>query len=143
MEIGHKPLIWNDTLMVGVELIDDQHQILVDMLNELNNKLSENIGRAVLQNIVHDLMSYAVYHFDTEEEIMLENQYPAKDFQAHLHEHGEFAKKVAGLNQDLQQGKMISREDLLAFLNGWLVKHILEIDMQIGKFMKEKTSQYY
>jgi len=131
----YEPIIWNETLMTNVKVIDEQHRILVAMLNEANDKLSENSGREMLEEIVHDLMSYALYHFDTEEELMLSNQYTQAEQADHFNEHRLFSKTVSALQQDLRQGKLISREDLLSFLNDWLINHILKTDKKLGVFL--------
>lgn len=137
MKVGYEPIVWNESLMTGVESIDEQHQILVNMLNEANHRLTESSGRDVLEEIVRDLMSYALYHFDNEEEMMVENAYTPEEQEAHFREHRSFSAKVSGLQQDLRQGKLISREELLSFLNGWLINHILHTDMQLAKFLNK------
>lgn len=137
MNVGYEPIVWNESLMTGIESIDEQHQILVNMLNESNHRLTTNSGRDVLEEIVRDLMSYALYHFDNEEEMMVENAYTEEEKQAHFREHRAFSKKVSDLQQDLRQGKLISREELLSFLNGWLINHILNTDQKLGKFLNQ------
>jgi hemerythrin-like metal-binding protein len=139
MEVSHEPIVWSDALMTGVQEIDEQHQILVNMLNEANARLTEYSGHDVLQNIIRDLMSYALYHFDTEEELMVENQYDQVDREIHFREHRGFSDKVSKLQQELRQGKLVSREELLTFLNGWLINHILKTDMQLGRFLKQSS----
>ena len=128
-------IIWNETLMTGVKVIDEQHQILVNMINDANSRISENCGREPLEEIVRDLMSYALYHFDTEEEMMLENSYDAQDQEAHFQEHRKFSAKVSALQQELQQGKLFPREKLTSFLYNWLINHILKTDMQLARFL--------
>lgn len=140
MSIGHEPIVWTEKLMTGVESIDEQHQILVNMLNEANQRLTASSGRDVLEEIVRDLMSYALYHFDNEEEMMVENDYTAEEKEAHFREHRAFSKKVSDLQQDLRQGNLISREELLSFLNGWLINHILNTDQKLGKFLNQATA---
>lgn len=128
-------IVWNDSLVTGVQVIDKQHQILVDMLNEANNRLTERSGREVFEEIVHDLLSYALYHFDTEEALMVTHHYDQSLQQIHFQEHRNFSRTVAQLQQDLQQNKLISRDELLGFLNGWLVNHIMKTDKQLGSFL--------
>jgi hemerythrin-like metal-binding protein len=137
----HETIVWNETLMTGVAIIDEQHHILVDMLNEANTRLTENSGRIVLEDIVHDLMSYAVYHFDTEEELMVENHFDPEELKIHVREHRAFSTKVSGLQQELKQGKLISREELLSFLNGWLINHILKTDMKLAGFLNKAKAR--
>jgi hemerythrin-like metal-binding protein len=133
----YEPIVWNESLMTGVGVIDEQHQILVNMINDAHDKLGKNNGRSALEEIVRDLMSYALYHFDTEEELMHGYQYPEGERELHALEHRAFSTKVANLQLDLKQGKLIARNDLLAFLNGWLVNHILKVDMKLGNFLND------
>lgn len=137
MKARYEPIVWNESLMTGVASIDEEHRILVGMLNEANYRLSESSSREVLEEIVHDLMSYALYHFDNEEEMMVEKAYAPEEKEAHFREHRSFSAKVAGLQQDLKQGKLIAREELLAFLNGWLIDHILNTDMRFARFLDQ------
>jgi hemerythrin-like metal-binding protein len=62
-------LEWGPALVTGVEAIDEQHKMLVDMLNEANLRMRSHIDRSVTEDIVRDLMSYALYHFETEEDL--------------------------------------------------------------------------
>ncbi len=140
MRDGSEPIVWNESLVTGVAIIDEQHQILVNMFNEANHRLTESSGRSVLEEIVRDLMSYALYHFDTEEDLMVEKGYDQQGREAHFREHRSFSAKISGLQQDLGQGKLISREELLSFLNGWLLNHILNTDQRLGKFLKQTAA---
>ncbi len=135
MQVSYEPIVWNETLMTGVAVIDEQHQILVNMLNDANAQLTGNVSRDALEKIVRDLMSYALYHFDTEEELMVEEDYAVTDREQHFGEHRDFSKTVADVQSGLAQGKLITREELLGFLNGWLINHILKTDQQLGKFI--------
>ncbi len=135
MNLGYKPIVFDDSLTTGIAEIDDQHRILVNMINEANDRLVENSGRDVLSEIVRDLMSYALYHFETEETLMVAKGYATEPQETHLHEHRAFSAKVAALQREIAQGNLISREDLLSFLNGWLVNHIRNTDMKLGRFL--------
>ena len=134
-------LEWGPKLLTGIEAIDEQHKMLVDMLNEANLRMRSMVERAVVESIVRDLMSYALYHFETEEELMLEQAYAKEspdDAATHAREHREFSQTVASVQQDLVAGKLITREALLGFLNNWLVNHILNTDMRLASFLKTR-----
>ena len=134
-------LEWGPKLLTGIEAIDEQHKMLVDMLNEANLRMRSMVERAVVESIVRDLMSYALYHFETEEELMLEHgfaQESSEDAATHAREHREFSQTVASVQQDLVAGKLITREALLGFLNNWLVNHILNTDMRLASFLKTR-----
>ena len=128
-------ITWTDAMLTGISSIDAQHQILVDMLNVANDKLTNNTSRVELEEIVRDLMSYALYHFDAEEELMLAHEYPSEAQRLHFQEHRGFSAKVAKLQEDIKQGTLVSPQDLLNFLNSWLVNHIMGTDKQLGEFL--------
>lgn len=135
---GHEPIVWNDDLVTGVNEIDEQHRILVNTLNEANAKLVGNASLEFLEQITRDLLSYALYHFEMEEELMQEYGYRddnAADAEAHLQQHRGFSGKVVAVRDGLKAGTLISREDLLTFLNDWLIQHILNTDKKLGAFI--------
>ncbi|BBL69890.1 bacteriohemerythrin [Methylogaea oryzae] len=134
----HDPIIWDNTLVTGIDIIDEQHRILVNTLNDANAKLTTDVGAAFLEQITHDLLGYALYHFETEEELMHEYGYGQDhpgDADTHTRQHREFSAKVVAARESLKKGQPISRTELLAFLNGWLVNHILNTDKQLAAFL--------
>lgn len=136
--IGHELIVWNDDLVTGVEEIDDQHRILVNSINEANTRLTGEINAEILDQITRDLLSYALYHFETEEELMQEFNYTetnSEDSEAHLQQHRAFSSTVVSIRERLKAGTLISREDLLSFLNGWLINHILNTDKRLATYL--------
>jgi len=134
-------LEWGPALFTGIEAIDEQHKMLVDMLNEANLRMRSLVERSVVEDVVRDLMSYALYHFETEEELMLDHAFAKEspeDAAQHVQEHRDFSKTVAGVQQDLKTGKPVTREVLLGFLNHWLVNHIMHTDMRLASFLKNR-----
>jgi len=139
----YDPIEWNDSLLTGVDEIDRQHRILVNSINEANVRLMEDHDIALIEQITKDLLSYAIYHFETEEDLMREYGYNAEsaaDNELHLKQHREFSAQVVAVRDGLRDGKSISREDLLAFLNGWLVNHIMNTDQRLGEFIRQKRT---
>ncbi|MEG3619902.1 bacteriohemerythrin [Magnetovibrio sp. PR-2] len=135
------PLVWNENYATGVPEIDEQHMILVHTLNEASEKLAEDSSIENLQEITQNLLSYALYHFDTEEELMQEFGYAGgseEDASSHLKQHRAFSAKVVAVRDGLKSNTPIAAEDLLAFLNDWLINHILNTDKKLGAFICEK-----
>lgn len=129
------PIVWNEKFLTGITAIDEQHKILVSMLNEANQRLNADSNCYLLAELISDLMSYALYHFDTEEELMVNNRYDSERQALHFQEHRSFSAKMAGLQRDMNQGQPVSPEALLQFLNNWLRNHILHTDKQLGRFL--------
>lgn len=134
-------LVWNDSYSTGVTEIDEQHMILVHTLNEASVKLAGSYSIEQLEQITQDLLAYALYHFETEETLMRENGYEElapQEAALHLEQHRSFSGKVVAVRDGIKSGNPIAPADLLAFLNQWLVNHILNTDKRLGAFLKEK-----
>lgn len=131
-------IVWNDQLVTGISTIDEQHQILINLFNEANTKLATNNSSEFLEQITRDLLSYALYHFETEEELMQKYNYAednSEDVDSHIQQHRSFSTKVVDIHNDIKAGILISREDLLSFLNSWLINHILNTDKRLAAFL--------
>ncbi|MDO9267711.1 MAG: bacteriohemerythrin [Methylobacter sp.] len=127
-------IVWNDKLVTGIGKIDEQHQILVNLFNEANIKLTTNNNAKFMEEITRNLLSYALYHFETEEGLMRKYDY-IEDADAHIRQHRSFSAKVVAVHNDIKTGILISREDLLSFLNSWLINHILNTDKGLVTFL--------
>lgn len=142
--IGHDLIVWNNDLVTGIAKMDEQHRILVNSINEANTRLANNFSADILNQITRDLLSYALYHFETEEELMREFGYTEarnSDCETHQRQHRDFSNKVVEVREGIKAGNLISREDLLSFLNDWLVNHILKTDKRLAEFILINTGK--
>ena len=81
---------WNDGLSVGVELIDDQHKLLIGKIDNLAKALEEHKDANETMKILDFLMDYTEFHFGTEEMHMQKYNYPG--YEKHKLEHEKFKK---------------------------------------------------
>ena len=64
----HKDLVaWDQSFILGIEEIDNQHHTLVDMVNSLYHAMQEGRGHDSLGELLEQLKDYTVNHFGTEE----------------------------------------------------------------------------
>ena len=132
------PFAWNDSLITGVPEIDEQHHILVHTLNEAGEKLSHGASLEDYEAITQQLLSYALYHFDTEEALMQACGYEhanASDAQRHQTQHRSFTQRVMAVRDDLKAGILPPPDPLLGFLNSWLLDHIMLTDKRLATFI--------
>jgi hemerythrin-like metal-binding protein len=140
---GHEPIIWNDSFTTHLPELDDHHRALVHTLNEANAKLAGNSSIETLGRITRDLLIYALCHFEAEEGMMKQYGYVsahAADAEHHVRQHRDFSARVVAVRSGLQTGKVIAPADLLAFLNDWLVDHILTTDKKLGAFVAARRA---
>ncbi len=124
---------WDDNFATGLPKVDEQHQKLVQLLNQLASSVAFGSDSARLNEIFDELLDYTVYHFQTEEAIW--HQYMPDDPSEieHRTTHATFVATVLRLKSE-QDRKPLARiaEDALEFLVRWLASHILETDRQMA-----------
>ena len=127
------PLLeWSEELSCNVREIDEQHQLLVGMLNRLHQAMVQCQGQTVLASILGEMMDYTTYHFATEEKYMALFHYP--EFQSHASEHEEFVRTVARFQREYEAGDVGLSVSVLNYLSSWLRDHILGSDKAFGPF---------
>ncbi len=67
---------WSNELSVGIEEIDFQHKVLIDLLNEIHEAIQQRQDTEVTRNIVRRLDEYTRVHFAVEESLMRILHYP-------------------------------------------------------------------
>jgi hemerythrin len=140
-DFTYETLVWQDDFATGVAEIDEQHMILVHTLNEAGDTLSKDASMAVFERITQDLLSYALYHFDTEEGLMQEFGYTEQSREEairHQEQHRAFSSKVLAVRDNLKAGVKIPPGEILTFLNEWLVNHIQNTDKLLAAFIIAK-----
>lgn len=134
-------ILWKSDYDTGVEEIDEQHRILVNTINEAGEKLSQDSSLETLENITRDLLSYALYHFETEEEMMQEHNYKGysqEEYDTHMKQHREFSAQVVAVRESIKSGNPIGKEELIGFLTDWLINHINKTDKKLAAFLNAK-----
>jgi hemerythrin len=126
-------LDWNDSLSVNVPVIDEQHQELVRLINQLHEAMTQGQGHRVLGETVEGLIEYAQIHFRTEERYFDASDYP--DSVAHKKKHEDFVVKVTDFKQGFDEGRLMMSLDVMDFLVDWLVKHIKGTDKTYVPFL--------
>jgi len=131
-------IVWKAVFETGVEKIDEQHQVLVSIINRANRLLSQDYALNDLQSIMKDLIHYTQFHFETEEELMqtygYDREYP-QDYETHIDQHLGFSTKILETRNKLQVGEEIDLEAVINYLCDWLVVHITNTDQKLAGFL--------
>jgi len=123
---------WSDALSVGIEEIDEQHKVLVELVNRMHQAIHERRGSDVVKGILAELVDYTRIHFAVEESLMRILDYPG--YEQHKIVHEELFRHVIQLQGKVESGKTSIGFELMHFLKNWLTKHIMEEDMEYSSF---------
>lgn len=113
---------WNPRLAVGVEVLDGQHQELLDLINRLGDGLRSGRDFDELVEALKDLVRYTEHHFATEERLMDELGLRSE---RHRSEHRRLLESLMGFTLRLDADGV---SHSAGFLQDWLFRHIDEVD---------------
>jgi len=127
---------WNETYSVKVKEIDVQHKKLVNIINELHDKMKEGKGKEVVEKLLAELLDYTVFHFSFEEKLLNINNYP--EHKTHAKLHADLMEQVQVFRNKVKSGNSLLSLELMNFLKKWLVEHILDSDKKYSAFLNAK-----
>ena len=122
-----RPFIeWSEAYSVGVAAMDQHHQKLFDLINQLHAAMRAGNSRAVLGSALEELANYVDYHFAAEEKLM--KQHHCSGLAEQIAAHSGLVEKVTTLRQQFASGEEGLGSEVLTMLRDWLVNHIQRKD---------------
>jgi len=133
-------MVWNDKLSVGVAVIDEEHEKLISMINELHDAIQGGHGKDSLGKILDGLIVYTATHFAHEEKLFADTGYPAAA--AHKKAHDDLRKQVLDVQEKYKAGASGALSlEVMNFLKNWLITHIQGSDKKYGPHLNAKGIQ--
>lgn len=127
-------LQWMERMSVNVDVLDDDHKKLIDLINRTHALVERGGDRDQLSAILKELINYTEYHFRREEDMMQAVDYP--DFESHRNVHSLLVAKVREYEKQLHNNfDSFDPMILLEFLSRWLMKHILHEDRKYKPYL--------
>ena len=128
-------LVWQAELETGIDVIDQQHQRIVALINQLDEATGRDDQAAVLE----ELVDYTLSHFAFEEELLEESGYTFGP--AHKRVHDMFVRRVGEYRMRFEAGEDITAE-LKGMLARWLFNHIRSDDKSYSKHVRHYLETY-
>jgi hemerythrin len=126
---------WTRDLAVGVQIIDEQHQMLFQKINDLLDACNQQKGRQKVGEVLDFLGKYVVEHFSAEEDVMALRKYPEAPI--HRQRHKEFLATFGEIKREFDaEGPgphIVARTNQVVV--GWLNSHIRAVDKKLGAFL--------
>ena len=127
--------LWKEEYRIGNEKIDAQHKELffkVEDLLDMAMTGDEETNRQECLELLDFLVSYTIFHFDTEEELQKELNYVS--YSQHARIHSEFKNTVRAYQEKVEQdfSKEVLKK-LTGTLMTWLTMHVCDCDRKIVK----------
>jgi hemerythrin len=121
---------WDRSYETGQPLIDAEHRLLVMLFRKLDVAIKLKLPGITIARIVVEAQRFVEFHFISEENLMVETEYPGLDAHRAVHRNllAEFKKMTADLAVHREYP-----EDLLYFLVSWLIEHIANEDQKAAR----------
>lgn len=129
---------WSSVYETGVQPIDVQHRMLMDMVNEMFEALVLDGSELILDSMLLRLTRYAQRHFSYEEALLERGGDPG--LAAHRVEHRELLQRVIDLRTERTNGLTGTDEATLELLCEWLTEHIRDTDGDHSRYMRAGLS---
>jgi len=127
-------IVWNDKNILGIPIIDEQHRGMVVLINSFHYSLEKGYKIEKLRPFRSLLDGYVKIHFQTEEALMIETEYP--ELEDHNMKHKELDKKI---NKIAEEALRSGNPDVaLKFLKEWWIDHINVTDRKFSLYLKSK-----
>lgn len=127
---------WDSALDVGVDAMNQQHKILIGMMDKLYTQNNTQATKTQLIEGVNELFAFVIKHFREEEGFMASIHFP--NLEAHKKLHQNLLNDLKTLGDDFKQNseEKLSSEFII-FLKFWLSTHIMGIDNKYGTYAKQ------
>lgn len=121
---------WNDSLKVGIETIDQQHQDLFRIVRKIEQAIiikCDNLEEEYLLKLLCELREYVTYHFYEEEKII--EDLNLEMLPNHKKHHDEFLGWVQSISCiRLIEEPLSCLEEIRDRLQIWFFQHIISED---------------
>lgn len=126
---------FDETLVTGNEMIDDQHKELIGRINQLLESCEDGQGKVKAVKMLDYLMEYTDFHFSAEEKLQEEISYPG--IKEHKAKHEEFKQAVNELQEMLQEEEGPTEAFVAQVQKNvvdWLFNHIKGFDRSVAEY---------
>ncbi|HUO31564.1 MAG TPA: bacteriohemerythrin [Bryobacteraceae bacterium] len=125
---------WNTSHAVHVPDVDDEHQALFRLCNELQSALSSGARSRQINSTLHELSDHMAKHFAHEEREMRASRYSLYPW--HRRQHRAAHSRFTLLEECIRNGDRAGALDSLAAVCRWLDDHIRLADRMLGAHLR-------
>jgi len=130
---------WTNELDVMVDEMNDQHQVLISIMNDLFQLNERGVSKYKILRKLNELVSYTRKHFRDEEAYMESIKFTGRKNHKIIHE--RLLHELNSYVEEFKANHETLTEKLFNFLNNWLLTHIEHTDNKYGLASWER-SQY-
>nr|WP_300182800.1 hemerythrin family protein [uncultured Agathobaculum sp.] len=127
-------------LETGNQLIDSEHRMLFDAINDLLLACHSGHGRAQIGQTAEFLADYVDKHFSDEEELQRSSGYPK--YEPHHAFHVDYKSRIRALAKEIREnGPTVQSLGQINAEAGVLINHIRQEDKRLAAFLHGRQTE--
>jgi hemerythrin len=127
---------WDESMSIGLYLIDEQHRELVVLINNIGDAIERNASQAEISRFIRRFYNYTITHFQTEESLMDHATYP--EYFTQVKEHLDCSMKAIEFHRRFVHDHDFDLKEFLDYIVSWFVKHTTGIDQTLAKHLLDR-----
>lgn len=120
---------WNSRFAVGIDKVDTDHRELIELINQLHDRLKFGAKRSAIVNLFADLHGRVSKHFAYEEAIMRSRHYD--QYEEHQADHQYLLDEITNIMCDWEGNSRVNNEATTERLYGWFCRHFQTHDARL------------
>lgn len=133
-------LVWQDSLTIGMPVIDEQHILLFQLANRLLDRPDALIHDELVVDILTDLGKFLILHFQTEEAMMRKLGMPQDEYAQHMHAHNVIIDEYAELNLAAARDRHHTAAEIFTQVRQWVSDHLHTSDAKLRNYLPAPSS---
>ena len=130
---GRDRLGWSSDCETGNQVIDNQHRRIIELIDRLIAIEAPQENKVLISDTLNQLMRYTQEHLAYEERLLTTHNYPG--LTEHKAVHREFRRQVTRFCDEARSSKPDVLREILTYLVGWWVDHIMEEDKKSADYL--------
>ena len=131
-------LSWSTQYSIGNDVIDTEHEELFRLVNAFHDHWQEKRSQQSIAVLLNQLIAYAEMHFQHEETIMLDAEFPKLAEHQKIHE--AMVETIFRLRQSFEEHHNHLEMNTMRFIKAWLLEHIIQNDYLFRDFLARRKA---
>ncbi|RMD70576.1 MAG: hemerythrin-like metal-binding protein [Gammaproteobacteria bacterium] len=126
-------LQWKDAFSVGIPEVDQEHQALIALINDLYREMR---GGGDVEGFLGELYAKIAAHFALEEKIMQALGYDR--YREHKEDHERLLDELRDMMDSYGEGHQLDDEALAHSLDAWFTEHFKTEDARLHTYLMKR-----
>jgi hemerythrin len=122
-------LAWKPNYSVGIDSMDDEHQQMIQLINEIYEELAQRRDPESVEQFLGDTHSAIAMHFALEERMMRDAGY--SEYAAHKGDHEDLLDQILEMMDEFAEDSEAGFRILSERLSDWFSGHFSTFDARL------------